>query len=325
MDKRLVVAVTPAGRRRYMRLLIPQVLSCPDIDRYDIWLNTTDPDDLRFLELVSRHPKVRLIHLPDGKVNGSRSINPFYKFTSDPGTTYIKFDDDIVWIDNKSISKMIEYRNENENFAFITPMVVNNAVCTALLQARGKLNELKRAKPYCLDNTGWRDPHFAEQLHRHFLKEITGTGVGAFVSEDTLFAMSRFSINCVAWRGELFAEFSGVVVGEDEEEISINIPARANLPNLLFGNAVVAHFAFYTQREHLDRTDLLDLYRAELRKKDWIDEDALGLVEESFAEAESRSGQGSRKGFGKLLDVQFYSPRIRFSVRKKKIRELLRM
>ena len=56
-----------------------------------------------------------------------------------------------------------------------------------------------------------------------------------------------------------------------------------------------------------------------------IDEDALGLVEESFAEAESRSGQGSRKGFGKLLDVQFYSPRIRFSVRKKKIRELLRM
>lgn len=325
MDKRLVVAVTPAGRRRYMRLLIPQVLSCPDIDRYDIWLNTTDPDDLRFLELVSRHPKVMLIQQPEGRVNGNASVNAFYKYSSVPGVTYIKFDDDIVWIDYKSIAKLLKYRNENEHYAFISPIVVNNAICTALLQARGKLSELERVRPYCMDEIGWKDPFFAEQLHRHFLSEITETGVESFVSEDTVIAMSRFSINCVAWQGELFAEFTGAVVGDDEEEISINIPARVNRPNLLYGNAVVAHFAFYPQREHLDRTNLLDLYRAELHAKDWIDKDALSLVEDAFAEVEGKSELSSRNSLGKLLDMHCYSPRIKFSLKKKRIRDLLRI
>lgn len=44
-----VVCNTAAGRHRYMNLLIPYVLDNDIVDRYDIWVNTLNPVDLRFL------------------------------------------------------------------------------------------------------------------------------------------------------------------------------------------------------------------------------------------------------------------------------------
>ena len=43
-----VVVNTAAGRRRYMRCLLPFVLSSPIVDRYDIWVNTLDKLDTAF-------------------------------------------------------------------------------------------------------------------------------------------------------------------------------------------------------------------------------------------------------------------------------------
>ena len=37
IDGRKLVYVTPAGRLRYMRELVPFILSEPMVDRYDIW------------------------------------------------------------------------------------------------------------------------------------------------------------------------------------------------------------------------------------------------------------------------------------------------
>ncbi|MEM7463835.1 MAG: hypothetical protein AAF362_14275, partial [Pseudomonadota bacterium] len=66
--KHRIVASTPAGRRRYMRLLVPHILSSDIIDRYDIWINTTDPADLAFIEALGKHDKIRLIEQPDGEI-----------------------------------------------------------------------------------------------------------------------------------------------------------------------------------------------------------------------------------------------------------------
>ena len=57
-----VVCVTPAGRRRYMKLLAPLVLACDLVDRYDIWVNTSDAGDLAFFEGLARlDDRVRLV------------------------------------------------------------------------------------------------------------------------------------------------------------------------------------------------------------------------------------------------------------------------
>ena len=56
-----VVCNTAAGRHRYMNLLIPYVLDNDIVDRYDIWVNTLNPVDLRFFELLAqKYSKIKL-------------------------------------------------------------------------------------------------------------------------------------------------------------------------------------------------------------------------------------------------------------------------
>ena len=50
-----VVANTAVGRRRYLKLLIPQVLASDIIDRYDLWVNTMDKVDIAFLRLWQKN------------------------------------------------------------------------------------------------------------------------------------------------------------------------------------------------------------------------------------------------------------------------------
>ena len=45
-----IVAVTAAGRRQYMKFLIPHILKSDMIDRYDIWVNTMSKLDIAFFK-----------------------------------------------------------------------------------------------------------------------------------------------------------------------------------------------------------------------------------------------------------------------------------
>ena len=54
-----IVAVTAAGRRQYMKFLIPHILKSDMIDRYDIWVNTMSKLDIAFFkELENKYSKV---------------------------------------------------------------------------------------------------------------------------------------------------------------------------------------------------------------------------------------------------------------------------
>ncbi len=100
IDNYKVVVNTAAGRRRYMQYLIPQVVACDVVDRYDIWVNTNDMTDIAFFQRCAEHfPKINLVYQPDGVVTGIRSINAFYKNCVDQDTIYLKLDDDIVWLE----------------------------------------------------------------------------------------------------------------------------------------------------------------------------------------------------------------------------------
>ena len=49
-----VISVTPAGRRRYLQALVPYLLRQRHvIDEHHWWLNTTDVDDIHFVERVT--------------------------------------------------------------------------------------------------------------------------------------------------------------------------------------------------------------------------------------------------------------------------------
>ena len=117
--------------------------------------------------------------------------------------------------------------------------------------------------PNCLDPVTWGSPEFAEMLHRMFVEHARRGNVDHFKLPDIPIAVNRFSINCISWFGREFAKFGGAVpYGIEEEWLSAIKPTLMGGYNQLCGSAVIAHFAFYTQRAHLETTDLLAAYRA---------------------------------------------------------------
>lgn len=265
-----VVVNTAAGRRRYMQYLIPYIVSCGIVDRYDIWVNTHNVADIEFFKRIARlYPVVNLVWQPDGVVDGNKSINAFYKQCVEDKTIYFKLDDDIVWMEPNLIEKMVEFRISNPEYFLVSPLVINNSISTYLLQIEGKL----KLKEYCNADSShsilWRSGRFAADLHNWFLNNylLPNKWNSLHIGIKPM-GMTRFSINSILWFGDDMRKFNGEVPGDDEEFLSCIYPTKQGLVNAWNGDAIVAHFAFFTQREKLDKMGILERY-AEYCLSDW--------------------------------------------------------
>jgi len=263
-DRYRVIAVTPAGRERYLRLLAAHVLSQPEIDEWHLWLNTTDPQDLAFMrELATLHVKVRLVDPPLVAPNGAATIGQFFRTTIARDAIYVRLDDDVVWLEPAFFARLLAERLADRESLFLYPLIVNNAVCTWLLHKHDKLRMNVRLHPWCMDHAGWQSAEVAETLHRWFLERVRAGTTDALRFPRVTAALSRISINCISWFGADLAAIGGEFPATDEEEFaSVELPMRLGLVNRVSGQAICAHFAFYPQREHMDRTDILEQYRA---------------------------------------------------------------
>lgn len=203
-----IVCVTPAGRRRYMRLLAPYILSSEFVDEWHIWINTKNSEDIGFLERVaSVSPKVRLIPHPENKVSGNSSINDFFKYCIDEDTVYIRFDDDIVWVEEQLAEKLVSFRIRNPQYFLVFPLIINNAICTHLLQQRGKIDVNEYIPAQAMGKTAWKNPKFAHELHEWFLKKLEDKKIAdVYIDQAIPIALNRFSINCMSWFGRDFKE-----------------------------------------------------------------------------------------------------------------------
>lgn len=257
-----VVVNTAAGRRRYMQYLIPYIVSSDIVDRYDIWINTHNGADIEFFKQVAaRFPVINLVWQPDGVVNGNASINAFYKDCVETDTIYFKLDDDIIWMEPRLIEKMVEFRIENPQFFLVTPLVINNSLSTYLLEMdkKIKLNDYYNAS--ASHPILWRSGIFAQELHEWFLSKYLKTRKWEELHLGKKeMGMTRFSINAVLWFGDEMSSFGGIVPGDDEEFLSCIYPTRQGISNAWNGDAIVAHFAFFTQREQLDKANILEKY-----------------------------------------------------------------
>lgn len=257
-----IVVNTAAGRRRYMQYLIPYIVSSDIVDRYDIWVNTHNGADIEFFKQVAaKFPVVNLVWQPDGVVNGNASINAFYKDCIETDTIYFKLDDDIIWMEPRLIEKMVAFRIDNPQYFLVTPLVINNSLSTYLLEMDGKI----KLDNYYNASAGhpvlWRSGIFAQELHEWFLSRYLKTGrwEELHLGKKEM-GMTRFSINAVLWFGEEMRKFGGIVPGDDEEFLSCIYPTRQGVSNAWNGDAIVAHFAFFTQREQLDKVNILEKY-----------------------------------------------------------------
>jgi hypothetical protein len=77
----------------------------------------------------------------------------------------------------------------------------------------------------------------------------------------------RASINCVSWLGRdlnRFVNKYGLDLDnpfEEEQILSVDYPKSKGLINTIYGQAICSHFAFFTQREKMDKSNILEEYK----------------------------------------------------------------
>lgn len=262
------IVVTPAGRKRYLsilRIYIERAKEQGSIDEWHLWLNTNLSADIEYIRSL-HNDWVHVIEpeVPVQEVNNN-NICHFFPKAAEPDCVYVRLDDDIVYVAPGFFDAIIGFRLANPSPFLVYGNIVNNAIVSHLHQRNGRFVYKRLGGYLCSDQSGWNDPIYAEVVHRAFLDDVRRGQLALWKSSFTewhCLDYERVSINCISWLGSTFAAFKGAVGQDEEQWLSVVKPRELGAHNVIFGGAIVAHFAFYTQRRHMDDTDILDQYRA---------------------------------------------------------------
>jgi len=271
-----VVVVIPAGRRRYMEVLWPQLMREIDfIDELRFCVNTNDQEDLQWMEEKGKEQPKITFDRRLGEIqpfNGDIAWNPlllchFWEDLRDPDCVYLRLDDDVIYISEGFVEKMINFRMKDNRSLFILPNVINNAICDSLQQRMGALTISDRIHYDAVDPLAILNGEVCEKKHRNFLKKLKdGTLDDYKFPQWTLIDYERISINSLCWFGKDLLPVGKV--GENEEfQIGMEIPQQLGRPNKIYGEVLCSHYSFHTQREYLDQTNILEEYKKVLGMK----------------------------------------------------------
>jgi hypothetical protein len=263
-----IIAFTFAGRKRFMEILIPYVLFEDIIDRWDIIINTDNQEDIEYLNTLNKYPKIKLI-TTDRSIKykvPNIQFSPLYKNFDDDSAIYLKFDDDICFIEKDCIQKLIKFRIENPQYWIVHPLTINNGGCNFILDVQNKLT---------IDKHRYLEPddfrHFMDSkadsaiiAHIKLLKIITENKCNELYIKPIIYNMFRVSINTIAFFGRdpLLKFFNSLNQDRDDEEWFTDIlPILFCRSNCIFGEGIVAHYAFGNQMKSLNETNILEQYK----------------------------------------------------------------
>ena len=255
-DKK-VITVTPAGRKRYLELLVPYLLANRHvIDKHRFWVNTNNLNDIQYMEsLAESYPDFfELEYLPENQsYEGNYSICHFFRNCCDPEAVYVRLDDDVCYIHQGTIEALVAYRLANPEPFLIYPMIINNCVLMHLLQEAGAMSQELGMAGYTCVGKGWNNPQMAHLAHHEFLTALMSADLSQYQLPDRVFDdYVRVSINCICWTGEDFSKFNGEVGADEEQWLAVDKPKMLGRPNALCGRGLVVHFAFHPQRHYLE-------------------------------------------------------------------------
>lgn len=256
-----VVCVTPAGRKRYLAILYSYIKRAFGlVDEWHLWQNTGNAEDILFLEqLRAEDPRVRIIKVADEHPFCSGRIRSFFPHACDADTVYVRFDDDIVWMEESAIQRLAEYRLANPQYFLVTGNIINNPVCSYRHCRAGVLTSSKPLADNYACTYGLTV--FGEEAHQQFLAQLDKSRF--FLPNEEFPRDTRFGIQFCSWLGSRFAQFGGLLPHIDEENwLTKEAPNQWNQVNALCGDALAVHFAYTEQRMQLDSTDLLQRYAA---------------------------------------------------------------
>lgn len=292
INGRRVTAFTPFGRELTVSILYHYMKRDHDrglLDEWQLWMNTDDStvrvvngefhnvigqyDDVMYAYKLERENDwIKVIERPLSVPLYPKQLNTglFYKTqTIDPGTTYLRFDDDIVYVHEDAIENMVKAKSMYSGTLAVFPIIWNNAIVSYHLQQQGIIPvSWGYVHPYCMDEVGWKSFEFAREMHTLLLKCIDADMVDKlYLHHDRpLDEGMQFSVSCFAMNGEDYCELDppGDLRGMEEEHwLTVTRPHETGRRNVIISNAIVSHFSFFHQREKLlKETNILDRYRA---------------------------------------------------------------
>jgi len=265
-----IISVTPAGRKRYLEILVPYLLLEKykgNISKHIFWINTFNEDDINYLnEICTQHSDFfELLYMPEEVRDcNCKCFTHFYKHCCESNTIYIKIDDDICWIDDYCIKNLIQCRKEYIEPLLIIANTINHPICSHLHQRFNILPidfGIVKYDPY--DNYGWMSGEFAKFVHEYFLNNLKNNNTKNYYFSNWFnWENIRTSINMISWWGSTMKNVYDLMGNNDEQSLSVDIPNAINTSTIIAGNALAVHFAYFTQREYLESsTNLLTVYK----------------------------------------------------------------
>lgn len=162
-----IIGMVFAGRKEYV-----SILDCylqRNLVRNGGWLDevmwvmrTNKTSDIVYLdELTDRVPEYSQHHVFDEEQDEIKPPRKAYKLCH-PNTLYVKIDDDVLFMEDHAISKIIQRKIDNPNYLIVSANVVNQPTFSWVTQVH-----LNNAKPY-LPELGIPDD-FVDDDRRHMV------------------------------------------------------------------------------------------------------------------------------------------------------------
>lgn len=285
-----VIAWTPYGRRATVSILAKYMERDHRrglIDQWWLCMNTDlagQEEDIRYAyELAKAHPWIRVKDRPAGmprKHPKQRNTGYFYLYMTDPDTTYVRLDDDIVYVHPDAVQRLVASARQRPEVVASFPVMWNNAIISWFAQQNGIIpgggtvdpvtgySWPTVGGPYCMDGIGWADGRFAVEIHRLMLDALErGEDMEKFYfyQDFPVQLGTQFSVSVFASLGATYAALptpGHLVPDEEEHWHTVHQPRVTGQPNVIVGDALVSHFTFNPQRRIVLASDTLDRYRA---------------------------------------------------------------
>lgn len=209
---------------------------------------TSDPIDIKYVDtLIASHPnryfKKNIENLNWTFENHYRGLNP--------DRYYFKIDDDIVYIHPNTLEVMLEAKLMYTDVAFISANVINHPVLASVhAQMRAIYNisvlaSVKDEDPHCV----WNSSLCGIIQHESFIRRLNENSLEFYIFSHWDFNWKdeypRWSINLILFEGK---DVSSVGPGDDENQISVDIPKAKKKHSVAVGAALAVHFAYTPQR-----------------------------------------------------------------------------
>ena len=267
IDGYKIITCGPVGRRKYFEIQLKYIKKLKGlIDKHIFWLNTLDQEDLKYFEsIVKSDPEFfECIDLPHNPrwAQSTNNIHRFYEYCNDPNAIYCRIDDDIVYIEYKEFENFIKFRIQNPQYSLVFPNIINNGICFYLHQKFGLIDD-KYFPPveYSCSNRAWENYSYAIKSFS-CLQQCGYEGRLDKLKFDKwiLTNNERFSVNFFAWFGKDEDVRSCQV--DEENWLTTVLPRIKQKHNCIYGKFLVAHYAFFTQREKLDeKTEIINFFK----------------------------------------------------------------